>query len=88
MAALPSIPMDEFLSKYPSVIRKWIEQDLGWKIGEIKDMLIEDSTSFYPCLAIKVTVTKKTENEHISAQAEFIKSLIADDWQMAKEGLK
>jgi len=87
MAALPGLPMDEFLSKYPSVIREWIEQDLGWKVDEVKNILIEDSCDYFPYLAIKVTVTKKTGNDHTSAQAEFVKDF-SDNWQMAKEGLE
>lgn len=87
MAALHGIPMDEFLSKYPQVLQDWIEQDLGWKIDELKNILIEDIRDYFPYLAMKVTVAKKTENDHTSAQAEFIKDF-SDNWQIMKEGLK
>jgi hypothetical protein len=57
MASVDSIPMDDFLSKYPQVIRDWIEKDLGWMVDEIEEILLDEKT-------IHVSVSKNIENGH------------------------
>lgn len=94
MAALPNIPMDKFIDQYPSVIRDWIEQDLGWNIQDVKDIMIDHQMMTigpydrkYTCLGyMDVSISVKTADGYEVRKHRFLQ-LPNGEWSKRKEWL-
>ena len=72
MAAIHSIPMIEFISRFPHRLRTWITFDLGWKIDDISEITVNPVTHH-------VSVTRRLEKE-LQTQEQIFFQLSNGDW--------